>query len=92
MRQTTKLDAMAFVDRDMTKGEFAMQIQKSLRNIFEGCHKDELKNTLSLRAILYENVSNIFEHVADFMDDSFMQSVFCLIYDEKYAKKAAKLA
>lgn len=42
------------MERDMTKGEFAMQIQKSLRNIFEGCHKDELKNTLSLRAILYE--------------------------------------
>lgn len=56
-------------DRDMTKREFGVQIQRSLRNIFEGCHKDDMKTTLSLRAILYENVTLILENITDFMDD-----------------------
>jgi hypothetical protein len=48
------VDALLFGTRELSKGEFSFQIQKVLRNIFEGCHKDELKNTISLRAILYE--------------------------------------
>jgi hypothetical protein len=44
-------------DREMTRREFGIMIQSSLRNIFEGCHKDDMKTTLSLRAILYENIT-----------------------------------
>lgn len=39
---------------ELSKREFALQIQKSVITIFEGCHKDSMKSTLSFRAILYE--------------------------------------
>jgi hypothetical protein len=54
-----------------------------LRNIFEGCHKDAMKTTLSLRAILYENLTQIFAHITDFMDDQFLLSVLFFVYDEQ---------
>ena len=40
--------------QELNKREFGSSIQKSLKNIFDGCHKDDAKTTLSLRAILYE--------------------------------------
>lgn len=73
-------------ERDLTKREFGITIQKSLRNIFEGCHKDDMKTTLSLRAILYENITQIFENITDFMDDQFLQSVLRYIYDEAHSR------
>ena len=31
-----------------------------------------MRTTLSLRAILYENITQIFENITDFMDDKFL--------------------
>lgn len=47
-----------------------------------------MKTTLSLRAILYENVTFIFENVTDFMDDQFLHSVFCYFYDERFTRQS----
>jgi hypothetical protein len=41
-----------------------------------------MKTTLSLRAILYENITHIFEHITDFMDDQFLQSILHFVYEE----------
>ncbi len=57
---------------DLTKRQFGSKIQKALQNIFEGVHKDSMRTTLSLRAILYENITQIFESITDFMDDQFL--------------------
>lgn len=40
--------------KELSKREFGASVQISLKNIFDGCHKDDAKTTLSLRAILYE--------------------------------------
>lgn len=42
-----------------------------------------MRTTLSLRAILYENIIQIFENITDFMDDQFLQSVLHYIYEEQ---------
>lgn len=42
-----------------------------------------MKTTLSLRAILYENLTQIFAHITDFMDDQFLLSVLFFVYDEQ---------
>ncbi len=55
----------------------------ALKNIFIGCHKDQMRTTLSLRAILYENLTQIFENITDFMDDKFLQDVLKFIFEEK---------
>ena len=45
-----------------------------------------MKTTLSLRAILYEKITLIFENITDFVDNQFLQSVFRFIYDESFSK------
>ena len=40
--------------QELTRLEFGIMIQKSLMAMFEGCHKDAMKSTLAIRAILYE--------------------------------------
>jgi hypothetical protein len=55
----------------------------ALKNIFIGCHKDHMRTTLSLRAILYENLTQILENITDFMDDKFLQDVLKFIFEEK---------
>ena len=67
----------------MTRREFAVSVQRSLLNIFEGCHKDSMKTSLSLRAILYENVTQVFENVTDFLDDNFLVAVLHFLYEEQ---------
>ena len=42
-----------------------------------------MKTTLSIRAILYENITNIFENITDFMDDQFLVSVLHFLYEEQ---------
>ena len=39
---------------ELSKREFGILIQKSILSIFEGCHKNVMKSTLAMRAILYE--------------------------------------
>lgn len=42
-----------------------------------------MRTTLSLRAILYENITQIFEHITDFMDDQFLHRILRYIYEEQ---------
>lgn len=79
-------------EREMTRREFGIMIQRSLQNIFEGCHKDDMKTTLSLRAILYENITQIFENITDFMDDQFLHQVLKHIYDETNSRSLVRTA
>ena len=53
IRNTWKGDF--FMNRtEISKNEFGQWLQKSLIAVFEGCHKDAMKSTLSLRSILYK--------------------------------------
>ena len=42
---------------ELTKREFGSKIQQALIVIFEGCHKNAMKCTLSIRAILYVSIN-----------------------------------
>ena len=51
--------------------------------IFEGAHKDAMKSTLAIRAIIYENITSVFEQITDFIDEKFLTQVLHFLYEEQ---------
>eukprot|EP00347_Sterkiella_histriomuscorum_P008264 403345746 len=90
---------------ELSKREFGVYVQKSMISIFEGCHKDAMKSTLSIRAILYEvkyfllfvkhyqqNITEIFDQIIEFMDDKFLSQILMFLYEEQsYQFKVSRI-
>ncbi|CDW89623.1 dedicator of cytokinesis protein 2 [Stylonychia lemnae] len=78
---------------ELSKREFGTFMQKCIISIFEGCHKDAMKSTLSLRALLYEvtqvnlfflkNITEIFDQITEFMDEKFLSQILIFLYEEQ---------
>ena len=58
-----------FSKYELTKTEFSHFLRKALLQIFEGAHKDHMKSTLSLRAIVYEQIIETLDQASSFADD-----------------------
>ena len=50
-----------------------------------------MRTTLSLRAILYENITQIFENITDFMDDKFLTDILKYVFEEKASIMGASI-